>query len=337
MESLEPGAEPSAGHAHGGLLADCDGGPLHATLVDALKHTAATAFHSQGITYVDSLSSTPSFESYRSLLGSARRALGALHKLGFKQGHPLVLQITERQAHFHVFWGCALGGIAPVTIAVPPKYEANSAVFLKLLGVIAQLKARHVMASARNVAPLHKLLPSEVQVHDVAQLDWNVPDSTIVEAIVTSADVLFYQLTSGSTGIPKCIPERHGAIISHIRHSTMHCSYAADDTTLNWLPFDHVVPMLTFHLKDCYLGCSAVQLPTARVIADPLLWMRCIAAHRVTHSWAPNFGYKLVSQAIQRSGEPFECDLSSVKLLMNAGEQVHSRHALARPRPRPST
>ena len=55
MESFEPGAEPSAGHAHGGLLADCNGGPLHATLVDALKHTAATAFHSQGITYVDSL------------------------------------------------------------------------------------------------------------------------------------------------------------------------------------------------------------------------------------------------------------------------------------------
>ena len=71
------------------------------------------------------------------------------------------------------------------------------------------------MASARNVDPLHQLLPSAVHVHDVAQLDWNVPDSTVVEATVTANDVLFYQLTSGSTGIPKCIPERHGAICHH--------------------------------------------------------------------------------------------------------------------------
>ena len=90
---------------------------------------------------------------------------------------------------------------------------------------------------------------------------------------------------------------------------------------MNWLPFDHVVPMLTFHLADTYLGRNAVQVPTAQVIADPLLWMRVIEKHRVTHSWAPNFGFKLVAQAIEKSGKPCTLDLTSLKLLMNAGEQ----------------
>ena len=128
--------------------------------------------------------------------------------------------------------------------------------------------------------------------------------------------------TGARFGIPKCIPERHRAIISHIRHSIAHCDYRRDDVTLNWLPFDHVVPMLTYHLKDCHLGCTAVQLPTAHVIADPLLWLRTMTAHKVTHSWAPNFGFKLVAQAIEKSGSGLTHDLSCVKLLMNAGEQV---------------
>jgi len=192
--------------------------------------------------------------------------------------------------------------------------------------VIAQLDARDVMASARNVEPLKLVLPTGVRAHDVATLDWNVPERDIVEHAVKPNDVLFYQLTSGSTGIPKCIPERHCAVISHIRHSTVHCDYRADDVTLNWLPFDHVVPMLTFHLKDVYLGCSAVQVPTERVIASPLLWMRLVERYRVTHSWAPNFGFKLVAAAIQKEmdkeGKAFTHDVSSLKLLMNAGEQV---------------
>ena len=67
-------------------------------------------------------------ESYTALLQGAKLHLGALQKLGLKQGDPCVLQVTERQTHFHVLWGCVLGGIPVVTIAVPPKYEKESAV-----------------------------------------------------------------------------------------------------------------------------------------------------------------------------------------------------------------
>ena len=91
-----------------------------------------------------------------------------------------------------------LGGIIPVTIAIPPKYEASNAVFLKLSGVISQLDARHVIASTANVAPLSSLLPSHVEVHDSAQLDWQA--ANVVEAQIDPSDVVFYQLTSGSTG-----------------------------------------------------------------------------------------------------------------------------------------
>ena len=80
--------------------------------------------------------------------------------------------------------------------------------------------------------------------------------------------------------------------------------------------------MVTYHLADVYLGRSAIQLPTAEVIADPLLWLRTMARFRVSHSWAPNFGFKLVAAALREAGAPPPPDLSCVRALMNAGEQV---------------
>ena len=56
-------------------------------------------------------------------------------------------------------------------------------------------------------------------------------------------------------------------MIAHIRHSAQDCGYTQEDVTLNWLPFDHVVPLLTYHMADVYLGRAAVQLPTSEARA----------------------------------------------------------------------
>ena len=234
---------------------------LHLTLNGALKHTAVVE-PDRGITYIDGSMTT--FQSYAELLASGRRALGALNAIdGLTTGQTLVLQIVERQVHFAFFWGCLLGGIIPVTIAIPPRHEASNAVVLKLLSTITQLDARNVLASTANVAMLRALVPASVCVLDAHALECSRADErgdVIAEAAITAEHVAFYQLTSGSTGTPKVIPERHGAVISHIRHSAVHCGYTRSDVTLNWLPFDHVVPMLTCHLADIYLGRHAVQV-----------------------------------------------------------------------------
>ena len=78
----------------------------------------------------------------------------------------------------------------------------------------------------------------------------------------------------------------------------------------------------SYHLADVYLGRSSIQIPTSDVLADPVLWPRTMAAHRVSHSWAPNFGFRLVVAALREAGHPPLPQLSSVRALMNAGEQV---------------
>ena len=50
---------------------------------------------------------------------------------------------------------------------------------------------------------------------------------------------------------------------------------------------------------------------------------RVMAERRVTHSWAPNFGFKLVVQAVAAAGlAQLPLDLACLRSVMNAGEQV---------------
>ena len=62
--------------------------------------------------------------------------------------------------------------------------------------------------------------------------------------------------------------------------------------------------MLTYHFADVYLGRAAVQLPTDEVIAAPLRWLHALSEYGVTHSWSPNFGFKLVVAALREGGAP---------------------------------
>ncbi|MFC7556569.1 AMP-binding protein [Pseudoroseomonas wenyumeiae] len=59
----------------------------------------------------------------------------------------------------------------------------------------------------------------------------------------------------------------------------------------------------------------------------PLLWLELIARHRAAISWAPNFAFSLINNAaeeLQRAA----LDLSCLRFLVNAGEQVTARTAL---------
>ncbi|CAE7639161.1 pksJ [Symbiodinium pilosum] len=135
-------------------------------------------------------------------------------------------------------------------------------------------------------------------------------------------DVAFYQLSSGSTGVPKCIQIAHRGVVAHIQAEARVCGYGAHDVHVNFLPLDHVVPILTVHCCDVYHGCSEVQAEVAWVVSQPLRWLSLVATHRATRTWAPNFAFKLVADALRHIKEPEEMDLSSCRFWMNAGEQV---------------
>jgi acyl-CoA synthetase (AMP-forming)/AMP-acid ligase II len=140
----------------------------------------------------------------------------------------------------------------------------------------------------------------------------------------SAKDVVFLQLTSGSTGTPKAIQITHRGILAHANAAGGVNHFTECDTSLNWLAMDHVAPVLTYHFKDVIVGSRQVHVDMDWILGDPLRWLDLIDEFRVTHSWSPNFGYKLLTEAHARRGarEKATWDLTCLQQLMNAGEQV---------------
>ncbi|WP_437282988.1 amino acid adenylation domain-containing protein [Sorangium sp. So ce375] len=316
---------PAASDAPRRALAFSDGGPLHipegapATLAEALLRAASGP---KGIRYVQPDGSTV-FQSYAALLEEARALLAGLSRAGLGPGDRLLLQIDAQREALAAFWACVLGGIAPVIVAVPPSYEAPSGVLSKLrgawhkLGRPRVLTARSLAASLRGAAA--SLGMEGLDVLPIEDLRGD-PGEARLHAIQPD-DTAFLQLSSGSTGAPKCIRETHRAILLHAHAAARHNGYVADDVTLCWIPLDHVMALITFHLKDVCLGCDQIWARAEQILASPLRWLDLIERHQVTQTGAPNFGLKLLCDAI--AGAPGRSwDLSSLRRFLNGGEQV---------------
>ena len=309
-----------------GRMAFSDGGPSRtpraaATVTECFLKTAAE-HPGKGVTYVASRGNEV-FETYSSILVRARRILSGLRKHGLAPGDCAILQVNTLQGHFAAFWACILGGIHPAIVAAAPSYERSNPVLMKLYNAWELLGRPPILASPSNAdavrgaaqvvgAPGFVTLAVEALEQEAECVDLYHP---------SPADVVFYQLTSGSTGTPKCVQVTHGGVICHIHSSAVFVGYREVDVVLNWLPMDHVVPTLTVHLKDACLGCNEVQVKTDAIVADPLLWLELMERHGVSHTWAPNFGFRIVTEALLARG-PKSFDLSRVKQFMNAGEQV---------------
>jgi amino acid adenylation domain-containing protein len=305
--------------SEGGPLVLTEGAPK--TLAEALVRTARTQ-KGKGIIYIQPDGSV-AVQTYASLLEGARSLLAGLYAIGLKPHDRVILHVEDLNDHLTLFWACILGGIAPVTVAVAPSYREVNSIVHKLYNAWELLDHPVILTAGHLVGPISGLLAlfsaDGLKIASVEELRNHPPTEPIHQS--ESHDLVFFQLTSGSTGIPKCIQETHRGIVAHIHGSKQLNGYVSDDVSLNWLPMDHVVPILTYHLKDVYLGCQQVQIRTDLILSDPLKWLDLIEAYGVTHTWSPNFGFKLVSDRLAQVGGR-NWDLSSIKAFMNAGEQV---------------
>ena len=77
-----------------------------------------------------------------------------------------------------------------------------------------------------------------IRVLDVESLKHPTASEDIYDA--KPEDRVFFQLTSGSTGVPKCIQVTHRGLIAHAHGSAQFNQYTHEDSTLNWLAADHV-------------------------------------------------------------------------------------------------
>ncbi|MBN3894355.1 MAG: SDR family NAD(P)-dependent oxidoreductase [Nostoc sp. NOS(2021)] len=302
------------------------------TLRELLQRTAQNS--TKGITYIQS-DGNEKVQSYGELWQDAQRILAGFRKLGLKPQDKVIFQLEDNQDFLCAFWGCVLGGFVPVPISIAPTYELANTIASKLQNTWQMLGKPLVLTNASlasNIDDLSKFLNLEnFQIATIEKLRECEPDFNLHQSQPEDLAILF--LTSGSTGIPKCVMLNHRNLLSMTGGLVLLGNFSNQESILNWMPLDHVGALVSLSIMAVDLGCQQIHVPTNLIVQNPLLWLDLIDKHQATISWAPNFAFSLICDALgdlrYRATEINQkhWDLSSMRFIINAGEPIVTKIA----------
>jgi acyl-CoA synthetase (AMP-forming)/AMP-acid ligase II/alkylation response protein AidB-like acyl-CoA dehydrogenase/acyl carrier protein len=214
------------------------------------------------------------------------------------------------------FFGCLYANV----VAIPTRYPSARQSVEHLKNIVADSGAT-IGLTTRELQPLLARELSTVQWLAAADTDsaladdWKDPGSS-------ADDVAYLQYTSGSTANPKGVVICHRHIMANSADFRRHFAVEPDSRILSWLPHFHDLGLIFGCIQPIYTGCAAFSMSPMVFAQRPLLWLRAISKHRITHSAAPNFGYQNCLSIPQEQLDGL--DLRSWRVAINGAEPVRA-------------
>ncbi|NET57520.1 MAG: SDR family NAD(P)-dependent oxidoreductase [Symploca sp. SIO2E6] len=303
------------------------------TLTQALQKTAQQQGNTSLI-YIQSDGEVIT-QTYSELWVEAQKILGGLRQLGLKPQDKVIFQLESNQDFISAFWGCVLGGFVPVPVSIPPSYDQSHSNLTKLQNTW-QMLGQPLILTDSKLAPSvrgwsQRLNLGKFELQTIEKLRESEVDRNWYNS--QPEDVAILLLTSGSTGIPKAVMQSHRSLLSRSAATAQINDFTCEDISLNWFPLDHVGGIVMFQIRDVYLRCQQIHVPTQEILQAPTLWLDLMSQYGTTITWAPNFAYGLIIDQLEQldkigSENPHpKWDLSSLKFILNAGEAIVGKTA----------
>ncbi|MCX3292477.1 SDR family NAD(P)-dependent oxidoreductase [Streptomyces sp. NEAU-H22] len=310
-----------------GTPADLDGGPLNipegapATLQEALRAAAELA-PDKGTIFITK-GHEDVLQTYPALLAEAERVLAGLRFAGLRPGDAALFQFDDNKAYLSAFWACVLGGFVPTPVGVATTYRVPNETNRKLHNAWNLLGQPVLLTDDVTAGPLAGVRElwsePEVRILTVGELAAFPPDTEWFEA--TPESPVLNLLTSGSTGVPKCVHHTNASVVARSLAVAEHCGLTGDDISLIWMPFDHVTVAM-YNVRDVFLRCMHINAKIEHSLGDPLLWLDWVDRYRATNTWAPNFAFAMANEHAEEIRTRRSWDLSCLREITNAGEPV---------------
>jgi pyochelin biosynthesis protein PchD len=265
------------------------GGWIGSTVGDALRATAARFPGRPAFIGADR---TLTFEELDAL---SERLGAALLGVGLCTGDRAIFQLGTTVETAIVLLACYKAGIVPVC-SLPQHREVEIGQLAAKSGargyfVQADFSAFDLVEFARGMAAQHTQLQHIVVVRGAAEGLANI--DALIDGITLGAarqrlkdiplgfeDVLSFQLSGGTTGVPKIIPRFHAEYLGHSAGWMKRYHIDSDSRVIWSLPLLHNAGQLYTLVPSALLGVTVVLMQ--RVDVPQMLDL--IAEHRVTHA-----------------------------------------------------
>jgi len=270
--------------------------------------------------------------SYHELDRRADLLASGFYRLGIRPGERVIVQLPNIPEFFAVCFALFRLGALPV-LALPAHRRAEIGAFCQQTEAAAYVIADRdngfdYRGLARSLLQEGTSLREVVVVGDAEEF---TALDTLYDEVMTlpgpaAADVAFFQLSGGSTGVPKLIPRTHDDYLYSVRASAEICALHEGSVYLAVLPVAHNFPLSSpGSLGTLYAGGKVVLARRA----SPDEAFPLIARERVSiTALVPPLSMIWLEAAVTR-----EDDLSSLELLQVGGAKF-SPEAARRVAPR---
>jgi 2,3-dihydroxybenzoate-AMP ligase len=142
-----------------------------------------------------------------------------------------------------------------------------------------------------------------------------LPGAALEKIVIDPADPAVFQLSGGTTGVPKLIPRTHNDYAYNSKTAAPVCGVGADSVLLLVLPIAHNLPLACPGIQGYFFNGGRVVLCAS---TRPEAMFPLVERHRVTHvKVVPALLIRLVN-----SPEAEKYDLSSVKVIQSGGQRM---------------
>jgi 2,3-dihydroxybenzoate-AMP ligase len=218
----------------------------------------------------------------------------ALQKIG---GIPIAALVTHRFAEINQF--VALSG---ATTCVYPERQGD-------------FEFEPTIRRVHDANPWLKFRLPLSTLKSLIEKPARLPRSRLSDIKLDPTDPCIFQLSGGTTGIPKLIPRTHNDYAYNSKTAARVCAVTGESVLLLALPIAHNLPLACPGIQGYFFqGGRVVLSPTTR----PEEMFRLIDKHRVTH-------IKVVPALLIRLiNDPSigKYDLSSVRLIQSGGQRM---------------
>ncbi|MFI6944544.1 fatty acyl-AMP ligase [Streptomyces sp. NPDC050422] len=257
--------------------------------------------------------------TYGELALRARRLASWLGRRG-AAGRRVVIAAEDGPVMAVAMLGCLLAGA--VAVPVPPP-SASRAAAQRTAAIVKDAAARLALTERAYAAELTQSLSlAGFGGIECLALDDRVPraDGTPPPAPRTGPkDPALLQYTSGSTSVPRGVIVTHGNLAATMESVREAIGTDADSRVGGCLPLHHDLGLIGQLLHPLWLGATAVLMPPALLVRDPVRWLEEIGRLGVTDTAAPDSMYARCA-ALVTEERLAGLDLSRWRTAVNAAE-----------------
>ena len=252
---------------------------------------------------------------------SARLALNLL-ALGMKPLDRAVLTLPNVAEFVILYFALQRIGAIPIAALATHRY-AEVSQFVRIAQAAAcfyperqsDFEFEPMVRRVQQESPCLKLCVSLGGLRELIEREPGLPGSALAKIRIDPTDPCIFQLSGGTTGVPKLIPRTHNDYAYNSKTAAPVCGVTGDSVLLLALPIAHNLPLACPGIQGYFFnGGKVVLSPTTR----PEDMLPLAEKHRVTHiKVVPALLIRLIN-----SPDVGRYDLSSVKIIQSGGQRM---------------